>query len=209
MTFDEQTLNPWITIWNKPRATIQQIVDTNPKHLVLVLAAISGFSETLDRACTRSTGDHLAWPIIILIAAIIGPIGGIITLYIGGALIRWTGSWIGGNASSQNVRAALAWSSVPIIWDLLLWIPELILFGQELFTSETPIIDASLSLTLIFLGFGTIEITIGTWTIVVFLKCLGQAQGFSAWKALGNVILTLLVIIVPIVIIIFTISGFK
>lgn len=207
MESNEQTLNPWVSMWTKPRATIQQIVDTNPERLVMILAAISGFSQVLDRASMKSLGDKLEWPIIFLIAAIVGPIGGIISLYIGSVLIRWTGTWIGGNVSSQNIRAALAWSSVPIIWALILWLPELALFGQELFTTETPIIDATPSLAFLMLGFGAIEISIGIWAIVVFLKCLGQVQSFSAWKALGNVILTGLVFIIPIVVIILGVVG--
>lgn len=207
MESNKQSLNPWISMWVKPRATIQKIVDTNPDHLVMVLAAISGFARVLDRASMKSLGDKYEWPIIFLIAAFLGPIGGIISLYIGGALIRWAGRWIGGSASTQNIQAALAWSSVPIVWALMLWIPELALFGQELFTTETPNIDASTVLTFALFGFSAIELTIGIWTMVVFLKCLGQVQGFSAWKALGNVVLAGLVIIVPIVLVVLVVVG--
>jgi len=201
-SINKQVLNPWVSMWTKPRATIQQIVDTNPEYLVLLLAAISGFSESLNRASTKSMGDKLEWPMIFLIAAIVGPLGGIIGLYIGSVLIRWTGGWIGGQASSQHIRAALAWSSVPAVWLLIIWIPELALFGQEMFTTEMPIVDASLSLTFILLGFSVIEIVISVWIIVVLLKCIGQVQGFSAWKALGNLFLSGLVIIVPIALIV-------
>ncbi len=206
---NNQILNPWVSMWTKPRATIQQIVDTDPERLVLVLAAIAGFSQALARA-NISMGDTFEWPTIFpifLILAIAGPISGLIVLYVGSALIRWTGNWMGGNASSQNIRAAIAWSSVPIIWALILWIPALVLFGQELFTTETPIIDATPSLTFIFVGFGAIEITVEIWAIVVFLKCLGQVQGFSAWKALGNVFLAGLVFIIPIVLVFLVVPG--
>ena len=189
MESNNQALNPWVSMWTKPRATIQQIVDADPQRLVLILAAISGFAKVLDRARMSSLGDELEWPYIFLIAAIAGSIGGIIVLYIGSALIRWVGSWIGGIASSQDIRAAVTWSSVPIIWALICWLPGLALFGQELFTTETPKINATPSLTILMLGFAAIEISIRIWALVVFLKCLGQVQGFSAWKAIGNVLL--------------------
>ncbi len=203
MERNKHTLNPWISMWTKPRSTIQQIVDANPEHLVWRLAAILGFSDVLDIAVTISMGDNLGWPTIFLIAVIAGPILGVIYLYIGSALICWTGHWIGGKASSQNIRAAFVWSGVPIIWSLILWIPQLALLGQELFTTETPIIDATPLLAYILLGFVAIETIIAIWAIVVFLKCLGQVQGFSAWKALGNGVLATLVIILPIAIISF------
>lgn len=188
-------LNPWMSIWTRPRATIQYIVNTDPRRGVLLLTATYGFFLLIDRADLSNLGDRLAWPFIALIAAIIGPFAGIAILYIGGALLRWTGNWMGGRASTQNVRAAMAWSNVPIIWSLALWIPALALFGQELFTTRTPLTDAAPWLTLAMTGFGVIQIAAGIWSIVVFLKCLGQVQGFSAWKALGNAILTVLVLV--------------
>jgi hypothetical protein len=196
-----RTFNPWFSMWMKPRATIRQIVDRDPEHMVLLLAAIYGISKVLDRAVAKNLGDKISWPFIFIIAIIAGPFSGVISLYLGGLLIRWTGSWIGGEGTAENIRAAIAWAYVPIIWTLVLWIPQLLLFGQELFTEETPIMDESLILTGIFWGISLIELIVAIWTIVIFLKCIGEVQGFSAWKALGNVCLAGLVIIVPIFII--------
>jgi hypothetical protein len=153
-----------------------------------LLAALAGFSTALDNASIASMGDTFDLVMIFGIVAIVGPIGGIVSLFIGAALLRWMGMWIGGVASSMDIRAAMAWSNVPIIWALLLWIPELYLFGGELFTSYTPKIDASESLTYSFIGFDVIKIIVSMW-----------AQGFSAWKALGNTLLAGLAVIVLIV----------
>lgn len=201
------TLNPWFSIWTRPRATIQQIVDTHPTRLVLLLAAVAGFSQFLDRAVMRNLGDRMEWPMILAIAAVAGPVLGIVGLYIGGALLRWTGGWLGGRASMEQVRAAIAWSSVPLIWALPLWIPELALFGQDLFTKATPRLDANPLLAVVLIGFGLVELIIGIWAIVVFLKCLGQVQGFSAWRALGNALLAFLIVFTAILVPILLIGG--
>jgi hypothetical protein len=199
---NEQSMNPWTSIWLKPRATIQNIVDSNPTRWVLLLAAMTGFSSALDQASLKSLGDKYEMPVIFVMAAIAGPICGIIGLYIGGALLRWTGAWIGGQGSAQHIRAAVAWSSVPYIWALLLWIPAVLLFGNELFTIETPVMDANLTLLMMYLGVGVLQLAIAIWAIIVFLKCLGQVQGFSAWKALGNTVLAVLVILAPLMLLI-------
>ena len=192
-----RTLNPWLSMWTRPRATIQQIVDANPERGVLLLSAVAGIGQALDRACAKNLGDKLDWPLILLFAALVGPVAGILGLFVGGALLRWTGSWMGGQGSSRNIRAAIAWSNVPEIWAMLLWVPSLALFGQELFTSKTPLIDADPVRLAAFLGFAGVELVLAVWALVVFLKSLGQVQGFSAWKALGNALLTALVVIVP------------
>jgi len=188
-------------MWINPRATIQQIVDTSPEHLVLFLAAVVGFSNGLDQASARCVGDTLPLPMIFLIALIAGPVGGVIGLYISGALIYWTGTWIGGNASSQNIRAAIAWSQIPMIWGLLLWIPALALFGEELFTTEMPTVTASPSMAFSLLIYTVVELAVGLWTLVVFIQCLAQVQGFSVWKVVGNLLLSVLVILPPFLII--------
>jgi hypothetical protein len=198
----KRALSPWISIWTKPRATIQQIVDTNPQKFVVRLTCIEGFASYLEHArFLRHLGDKYDWPVIFAQAAIIGPIAGLIALYFVSAMISWTGTWIGGKAPSRNIRAAMAWSGVPTICVLILWIPQLTLFGQELFTTKIPRIHASPSLWLMFLGFGVIDIIICIWEGVIYLKCLGQVQGFSIWKALGNAALAALVIIVPVALI--------
>ena len=38
----EESLRPLLSMWTKPRATIQQIVDDDPEYLVPVLASIGG-----------------------------------------------------------------------------------------------------------------------------------------------------------------------
>jgi hypothetical protein len=204
---NEQSLSPFLSIWIKPRETIRKIVDTAPTKYVTVLAMLAGIGQALDRVSSRNRGDSLPLIAILGICFIFGPIGGIISMYIGGALYRWSGSWLGGQASSEEVRAAIAWSSVPTIFILPLWIPKLLLFDEEMFTKATPKLDANPFLAIIFLGFVAIEVIVGIWAFVVLMKSLGEVQKFSAWKALGSVILGTLVILVPILYIVGVIAG--
>ena len=191
-------MNPWFSMWWHPRRTIRQIVATNPDRLVLLLAAIGGIVQGLMGAADKSHGDRSSLPVILLVNLILGPVMGIIGLWVGAALLRWTGGWIGGQADSRRIRTAVAWSNVPMVWSLLLWVPALLLFGAELFTEATPIIDASLMLSSLLLGFSIGMVVIGIWSSVVCLHALGEVQGFSAWKALLNGLLAMLVVLIPI-----------
>lgn len=194
---EHRQLNPWIHMWLHPRITIQQVIDTDPTRLVILIAMITGISESLNRAGLRDYGDGLSISAIVGLAVFLGPIGGIIRLYLFGFLIRWTGTWLRGEADGEEIRAAYAWSSVPIVWSLCLWIPQIFTFGEELFTSETPMIDADPFLSYQLIGFGLVEFVVGVWSFFIFLHALGQVQGFSAWKALLNLVLAALVVLVP------------
>lgn len=190
-------LNPWFSMWLHPRRTIRQIVETNPDRLVLLLAAVGGIVEALINASSDSKGENMSLQAILLTALIGGPLMGVIGLWLGGALLRWTGGWIGGQADSRRIRATLAWANVPLVWSLLLWIPALLLFGAELFATATPILDASTMLSGLYMVFSFGIGIVSIWAFVVFLHALGEVQGFSAWKALGNSILAGLAVLVP------------
>ena len=190
-------LNPWFSMWLHPRRTIRQIVETNPERLVLSLAAVGGFVEGLTNMASDSKGDDMSLRAILLATLIVGPIMGIVGLWVGGFLLRWTGGWIGGQADSRRIRATLAWANVPLVWSLLLWIPAILLFGLELFTEATPVLDASAQLAGLHLVFSVGIGIISLWSFVAFLHALGEVQGFSAWRSLLNSFLALLVFLVP------------
>ena len=89
---------------------------------------------------------------------------------------------------------------------MLLWVPGLALFGKELFTDKTPNRDASLLLTILSLAFFLVDIIVWVWRVVILVKCLGEVQGFSAWKALANLALSLLIVAAPLLLLLL-VSG--
>jgi hypothetical protein len=190
-------LDPWLSMWLRPRATVRQVLDTNPNSQVLLLAALSGIVNMFGNAAARSLGDRVPLVGVIALCVLGGALGGILGLYLGGALLAWMGRTLGGHGQAPEVRTALAWAAVPTIWGGILLVPELILFQEELFTSATPRIDANPILEVLLLVLGLIEIVIGLWTAVVFLKSLGEAHRFSAWRSLATTFLAGLVIAAP------------
>jgi hypothetical protein len=203
VTTPSARLNPFFSMWTQPRRSIREAL-TMPEHFVIALACVWGISRALDRASYKSLGDRLSLPWVLAFAIGLGPITGVTMLYLFGWLLGWTGRWMGGAGSPSEIRAAIAWPHVITFWGLLLWIPELLVFGRELFTTATPRLDASLGLSAAMIGFFLLEATLLIWSIVAYLHCLGEVQRFSAWKAFGNTIVAILVflmITVPIAIV--------
>lgn len=94
----------------------------------------------------------------------------------------------------------MAWSEVTSIVGLALWIPQRALFGNELFTKQTPRIEANPYLALAFLPFLFAGLALGVWHYVILVKCLAEVHRFSSWRALGAILLPALIIAVPLVI---------
>jgi hypothetical protein len=192
-------LNPWTSMWLQPRATIRQIIREDPEKSLILLAGLAGISNAWDRASSNSLGDQFPFLGVIAFGVIVGFLAGLLSLYIGAALIRWTGEWFGGHGTVENLRAAVAWAKVPTLWIFPLWLIEIAVIRQELFTTATPRMDANPSLAYMLFGLGVIEIIAVVWGFVLMVKTVGEVQGFSAWKALGNLVVAVLIPVLLIV----------
>lgn len=192
--------NPWLSIWTRPRETIQQIIDSNPTKHVETLAVIGGISFGINRASNLSKGDDMPWTLALFIAIVLGAVGGIIELYLNAAVLRWTGSWIGGRATSEHLRAALAWSNVPYAFILAALLFIVVLLGEEMFTSKTPRLDNSLVLLGAVSVASFAAIAIWIWHLIIMMKSIAQVHGYSAWMAVVNWLLLWTVFVVPIAI---------
>src|SRR5438105_4239723 len=127
------TNNPWLTIWTKPRATIARIVGQNPNQSLWWLAAIYGFCSLLSLFQSMTLGSAMGTIGILILAVIIAPFYGYISFSIWSWFVLWTGKWFKGQGTFKTVRASYAWSCVPIIVSIPLWLLMVILFGHQLF----------------------------------------------------------------------------
>ena len=178
-------VDSWFTIWYRPCATMRLIVATDPRKFVLGLAWFAGALAALNSQVMLSATDlppnlpHLPHfgPFGIAVIAFLSGLLSVISIYGLGALYRWAGAILGGTATAIEVRAALVWSQVP---GLYLAVVVIIATALGL---NTPTVPPSISL------FSVVESIVGFWVFVISLKCLGEVHRFSAWRALGAVLL--------------------
>lgn len=187
--------NPWFTIWLEPRATMRRILDTDPKARIWFLGALGGISQVLHQASVNEEADQFAYdPIAVLVAtAVIGVIYGVVSLWVMPYPVCWTGKWLGGSGKVSKVRSSLAWAQVPGIWSLALYVLLIVVAGPEFLSKafQLSLADGGSRVALAavsLIGFITI------WQFFTTLKTLAQAQGFSAWRALANLVLTALLV---------------
>ena len=200
--------SPLKTIWTTPRETVRRIIERDPAYGVILITCLLGLDRSLSNAMNRNLGDRFSTSSILLLACVLGPLGGLLTLWIGSYLIRWTGTWLGGTASRAHLRTAMAWSGIPALVAMPLWIPELLVFGSELFTAETSRIDDSPAKLALLVGFSLIELVLGIWSFVLLCHTVAEVQTYrSAWRALSNLVLAGLVAVVPIVLLAFLLMS--
>ena len=147
---------------------------------------------------------------ILSLALLVGSLGGLLSMWVYSHLIRLSGRLLGGVASREQIKAAMAWAAVPSVTASVLWIPKLLLFGDELFRSETPRMDESRWASGAWVGFVSVELVLGVWTVVLLCNTVAEVQGYrSAWRGLGNMTLAGACILVPIALITVAISVLR
>jgi hypothetical protein len=189
-------VNPWIGMWVRPRETIRAILSYNKSYLLMLLYWIYGFPLLLQFAQNFSLGDQYSLGAIVGAAVVGAIIIGFIGINLGAWLFHWTGRWIGGAGSFQDIRAAVAWSAVPNVVGIAIWLIQLAMFGNKVFSLmyfNMPLVGMQLSVTYIC---SVVSVVIMIWGLVILLKAVGEAQRFSAWKALLNVFLPFIVIFI-------------
>ena len=193
---EKLSVNPWTGIWVRPRETIRAILSYNKKYMLVLLYWLYGFPITLQAVQNNSLGTEYSEPAILVMSALVAFLTGFLGINITSWLFYKTGRWIGGVGSFHDLRAAVGWSSVPNIVAIALWAVQIAMFGRTVFLSMfyTMPLEGT-QLTVIYLC-SIVAIATMIWGFIILLKAVGEAQQFSAWKALLNVLLPIIVIVI-------------
>jgi hypothetical protein len=174
----------------------------------MLLVCLASIVDSLNRASTRNAGDRMPLAAIIGVACVLGPLGGLIGLWIGSHLIHLTGRSIGGVAPREYIKTAMAWAFVPVVFTLPLWIAQILIFGSDMFTEEMPRVEAQPVLLIPFLAIAAIEAVLGLWAFVLLCNTIAEVQGFrSAWRGFGNLLLAGAVVVLPLMLIVIIVAG--
>ncbi|MEQ3697451.1 MAG: Yip1 family protein [Pseudomonadales bacterium] len=179
------TFNPWLSLWTQPRATIRKLVDTDPSYMVIILAlaigAIAGLQSVTELVVMGEVTDNqMAFKIG---GAIGGAIMFVVVLYLTGWLYSVVSKWLGGNAPARNLRTVAAWGNVPSLVSGII-----ILICYTFVTKSTDMDTITLLVSLVTAFFGI-------WQLVIICKMIGEVNEFSAWKGLGVIIITVLLVL--------------
>jgi hypothetical protein len=185
--------NPWLSIWVRPRETIRSIVGQNPNRSLWVLAFIYGFTSLLNGFQSVPIANHLGILPMLLISCIFAPLWGYAFFAIWSYVVIWVGKLLKGQADFQSARAAYAWSCVPLIGNIPLWL-LIVLFYSHLFFYgiQDQIVMPGAATLLFFILIAKLVFAI--WMIVIYLQMLAEVQQFSILRAIGNVILASFII---------------
>jgi hypothetical protein len=170
---------PWTGMLFRPRKTIRAIVNSDPQRHVFVLAVLFGITNAFSRI-SSSVGDELSLTTILMIVVIGGAFNGMLNLFLYGFLFKSTARILGGKSTSAEVRTALAWSAVPSLFSLVIWLLLTLIYGHDLFTSQQIAIAANP------LPFAVLSVLITfflVWNLTLFWLSYAEVNEFGLLRA--------------------------
>ena len=130
-----ELLNPWFSMWMRPRETVRQMLHTGQSRHLALLAILGGIGVFLDQIVFASLGESYAGRLVMLVVFVIGgAIVGLVGLTVYCWLLAFAGRSLGGVGTAADCRTAYAWSNIPNVWLLPVYIVTalaVVIYGSE------------------------------------------------------------------------------
>lgn len=186
----------WLQMWTQPRDVIKEVIIQPDKKREWLLAVLFGLALGLEQASLRGLGDSMSYATILILSVFLSPILGFLYWYVVSAIAYWIGLTFEGTSTWEDMKTAVAWAGVPFIMKILLWVPELAFFGEEMFQSTMPSLENPL-IYFLFLLLWLVDLVIGVWYVVVLSKSVAEAHGFSAWRGFSSLAIGTMLLFLP------------
>jgi signal peptidase I len=164
---------------------IEHVISAKSSPSVLLVAGLGGASSLVlaafDYGELTALVDWYTLAIVIPLGFIVGVAG----LFFNAFVVKLCGILLRGHASQAHIRAALAWSTVPIVFGLAIYLTAVI--GLKLVgavDSSQPAFNA------VAVGLRVVAGVVGLWTLVLTIVTVKRVQGFGAWRAITNIALS-------------------
>ena len=188
-------------IWVEPRIVFRYVNENNYNKHVIPLLILAGLNKAMDTASRKNMGDHNSLPYILGYCAF-GALLWWTFYYIYAALLRWTGQWLNGKGTTKSLVRMFAYSSIPSVIGLIIFLPSLFVFGVEMFTAENDLSDANMFLTIFYYASLIVPSLFSIWSVVVAVIGISEIQKISIGKSILNLVLPALAILIPMIIVI-------
>ena len=178
-------LNLFETLWSlmeTPRVAFRRIALARHKNYVILLSCLLGMAMVYLVIWLKTLGARFPnFALLVAAGFVIGPLAGVLFTYLFSVLVHRVGRLLGGTGSYRNVRAAMVYASVPIVYSLVLVFPiEIAVFGPYFFSDNPPPMVINPVAYIVLLGFDAAAIV---WSLALLMEGAVVVNGFSRAKA--------------------------
>ena len=196
------SLRDFVTILYRPRETMRRILDSGADRWAVQIIVLAFFCSQVNDPDLRNVNGVFPWmtPLgpaaITLLGMIFMAAIFVLLLFAVSWPVTFVGRLLGGTGPNADVRAAIAWGWVPMIWSVFVRIPMAIYQARLHIPAHVQGREAILNLLAQGgCALGVIIITLqtvlfGAWLYVTSFT-VAEAQRFSSAKGFANVAIAL------------------
>ena len=193
----------FLNIWLHPRKVLNFINENQYHKYVTFLLILAGISRSFDRAIIKNMGDKYSLFAIITLCIIVGILFGWLAFYIFAALVSWTGKWINAKGNTKSILNILAYSMIPNSIALLFVFLNIGIFGIEIFKENGNKVSTSIITNSIYYFSNFMELVLALWSIIICVIGISEVQKLTIGKAILNLLLPAVILLIPFAITIF------
>lgn len=196
-------------IWMNPRPVFKYLTHIRHEKYITKLLILAGIANAIEKATLRNSGDKSSLITVLLGAIVGGALFGWLSYFLYSSLVRWTGKWLKGNASTDDILRVLAFATIPNIVGILFTIVEISFFGNSVFKSQIGLLQNDTLHIALGYSLGFIGLVLGIWSLVLSVIGISEVQQFSIAKSIVNLMLPILVIFIPLMLLVLVFTGFR
>jgi hypothetical protein len=198
-------IRPLHDVWLKPRRVFRELADKPIGATDYLLGAAQGMVSWLFLSREQGAGATSSLGQIFGTAVIVGPIAGIAGLYIMTAIYARLGRRAGGVSTRNQVFHVFAYSSVPLLASLAVWVVTALLAGEMAFI-KTPRADTEPFIDWLLQGQLIIHGLLIAWSYLLQVMGFSEVEGLATGRAfkiwvLGQVLIALALLVLGVAIV--------
>ena len=187
-------------VWTKPKLVFTYLFKTNPTKYLQVLLIASALSSTFNRAMEKSIGFDSYGKGYFLGMVVFGALLTWALYYLLAWILQYFGkAFLNGSANSKKFLTVLAWSNIPNIASAFFTFFLILIYGPNaLHDSFTPPSEIA---GFVYIVVGLCEMALAIWSVAILVIGTMYIQKFGTGKAIGNIFLPFILIIVVFVLV--------
>ena len=181
-------MNPFLSVWLHPKQTARYVIEHKSIMYVFMLILLGYIGSAFSAFMDSELYPDFSYVWIFLIAIILGPIFGIIMMFITSGIIFLVSKLLKGTGSFWDVFKAASLSCIPSIFAgpfYILWMfvsPESFSFA-----------DGMSAISVIF---SIIMIVTSIWSVVVIVGSIAEANQFSIIRSIVALIIPAIILFI-------------
>ncbi len=190
-------IRPLHDVWLKPRRVFRELATAPISPMDYLLGAAQGIVSWLALSRAQSAGTDTSVGQILRTALLAGPVAGILGLYLMTAIYTRLGRRAGGVSTRNQLFHVLAYSGVPMVASLAIWVITALLVGNATFVAAPRADLQPFPVLLLRVQFLSHVLLIG-WSLLLQVMGLSEVERLTTRRAFGIWVMGQLMVMVAI-----------